>query len=53
MDEYELLFYLIWKRTDFGEFSVRAIAHWALEFRIKRPKDLVKVYSSETNENKF
>ena len=44
-DEYELLFWLIWKKFDFGEFSIRSITKWILEYRSKRPKELIKVYS--------
>lgn len=47
-DEYMLLYWLIWKKSEFGEISIRSITKWVLEYRTKRIKVLIKVYESGT-----
>jgi transposase len=43
-----LLYWLIWKKSEFGEISIRSITKWVLEYRTKRIKVLIKVYESGT-----
>lgn len=32
-DEYSLLYYLIWKKNEFGEFNLKTFVEWIMDLR--------------------
>lgn len=46
-DEKSLLYYLIWKKYQFGEFTIQTLIKWIIEMRPLHFKDLIKLYDSK------
>ncbi|CAD8128008.1 unnamed protein product [Paramecium sonneborni] len=46
-DECSLLYYLIWKRNNFGEFNLLTFVHWIMELRPLYYKEIIKMYDAK------
>lgn len=46
-DEYSLLYFLIWKRNEFGEFNLKTFVSWITDIRHLQFKEIIKLYDSK------